>query len=160
MQKIIMTVSLLGVLLLAGCRPSGALIPSPGPTSSPLPTPVAPQTGQVPTVPPSPIGTAAVPASGFHLTATTGPTCPGPEKPGQTCTKPFEGTFVVTNNSGAEVTSITTDQEGKATVDLPPGVYTVTAKIEGRFPVSAPTTVTVLSGQYAEVSVELDTGIR
>ena len=54
----------------------------------------------------------------------------------------------------------TTDQDGKATIDLPPGSYIVTPKVEGKFPLGAPTGVTVLPGQYVEVSVGLDTGIR
>ena len=99
-------------------------------------------------------------ASGIHLTATIGPTCPGPERPGQVCTQPYQGLFVVTSNTGAEVTRATTDQDGKATIDLPPGNYTITPKVEGRLPSGAPTAVTVLSGQYVEVSIELDSGIR
>lgn len=161
MHKIIVTASLLGVLLVAGCRPTGTLVPLASPTS-PLPTSVAPQSLPTATLaaPLSPVNTPAISASGIRLTATMGPTCPGPERPGQVCTQPFEGLFVVTDNSGAEVASITTNQNGKATIDLPPGAYTITPKIEGRFPSGAPTTVTVLSGQYVEVSVELDTGIR
>ncbi len=158
MHKIIVTASLLGVLLMAGCRPTGTLVPLASPTS-PLPTSVAPQGLPTATLE-GQVNTPAIPASGFRLTATMGPTCPGPERPGQVCTKPYEGLFVVMDSSGAEVASITTDQNGKATIDLPPGAYTITPKIEGRFPSGAPTTVTVLSGQYVEVGVELDTGIR
>jgi hypothetical protein len=99
-------------------------------------------------------------ASGIHLTATIGPTCPGPERPGQVCTQPYEGLFVVTNSAGTEVARATTDQNGKATIDLPPGDYTITPRVEGRFPSGAPATVTVISGQYVEASIELDSGIR
>jgi hypothetical protein len=161
MYKIIVAASLLGVLLTAGCRPTGTLMPMASPTS-PLPTAVAPRGLPTATLeaPSSPISPPANPTSGLRLTATMGPTCPGPERPGQVCTKPYEGLFVVTDNSNAEVASATTDQNGQATIDLPPGVYTLTPKTEGRFPAGTPTTVTVLSGQYAEVNVELDTGIR
>jgi hypothetical protein len=88
------------------------------------------------------------------------PTCPGPERPGQICTQPYQGLFIVTNNAGAEAARATTDQDGKATIDLPPGNYTITPKVEGRFPSGAPAAVTVLSGQYVEVSIELDSGLR
>ncbi len=54
----------------------------------------------------------------------------------------------------------TTDQYGKATIDLPPGNYASAPKVEGKWPSGAPTAVTVLPGQYVEVSVGLDTGIR
>ncbi|HSD84742.1 MAG TPA: prealbumin-like fold domain-containing protein, partial [Anaerolineae bacterium] len=106
-----------------------------------------------------PLNTPAAPASGIRLTAMMGPTCPGPERPGQVCTQPYTGVFVVTK-ADAEVARITTDQNGKATINLPPGEYTLTPELEGRSPSGGPTTVTVLSGQYVEVSVELDTGIR
>ena len=99
-------------------------------------------------------------ASGVRLTATIRPTCPGPERPGQICTQPYQGLFIVTNNAGAEAARATTDQDGKATIDLPPGNYTITPKVEGRFPSGAPAAVTVLFGQYVEVSIELDSGIR
>jgi hypothetical protein len=66
----------------------------------------------------------------------------------------------VTNNTGAEVARATTDQNGQATIDLPPGVYMIMPKVEGKFPSSAPTTVTVLAGQYVDVNIQLDSGIR
>ena len=53
-----------------------------------------------------------------------------------------------------------TDQNGQVTVDLPPGQYTVTPKIEGRFPAGRPVDVTVPTGQIVEVSIELDSGMR
>jgi hypothetical protein len=74
--------------------------------------------------------------------------------------RPYQGLFVVTSNIGAEVTRATTDQDGEATIDLPPGNYTITPKVEGRLPSGAPTAVKVLSGQYVEVGIELDSGIR
>jgi hypothetical protein len=110
--------------------------------------------------PASPAATPAAVASGIHLTAMIGPTCPGPERPGQVCTRPYQGLFVVTGNTGAEVTRATTDQGGKATIDLPPGNYVITPKVEGRVPSGAPTAVTVLSDHYVEVGIELDSGIR
>jgi hypothetical protein len=100
-------------------------------------------------------------AAGIHLTATLGSTCPGPTRSDQACARrPYEGLFVVTNASGAEVARVTTDQNGMATIDLPPGEYTITPKIEGRLPSGAPVTATVFAGQYTEVSLELDSGMR
>jgi hypothetical protein len=155
LRKIDATICVLAVFALASCRPVLTPVPiAPGPAASslpPLPTPVAPA---------NPAATPAAAASGIHLTATIGPTCPGPERPGQVCTRPYQGLFVVTNNTGAEAARATTDQNGDATINLPPGDYTITPKVEGRLPSGAPTAVTVLSGQTVEVSVELDSGIR
>lgn len=160
MRKIISTVSVLAVVVVASCRPTLAPAPTTNPTS-PLPTPIAPQV--VPeTTRAGSIGPMSTPlaVSGIHLTAMIGPTCPGPERPGQVCSQPYEGLFVVTDNTGAEVARATTDRDGQATIDLPPGDYTITPQVESRWPSGAPTTVTVVSGQYVEVSIELESGIR
>lgn len=151
MHKVFLTICMLAVCAVASCRP----------VATPAPTPSAPQLVPEATreVPPSPAGTPR-PASGIHLTATIGPTCPGPERPGQTCTRPYEGLFVVTDNTGVEVARANTDPNGTAAIDLPTGDYTITPQIEGRFPLGAPTAVTVPAGQYVKVSIELDSGIR
>lgn len=165
MRKVLLILYVLAAFAVASCRPGSTSAPdTPLPLNnpaSPLPTPIAPQIvpeatreGSV-----SPVSTPMA-ASGIHLTATIGPTCPGPERPGQVCTQPYEGLFVVTNSAGTEVARATTDQNGKATIDLPPGDYTITPRVEGRFPSGAPATVTVISGQYVEASIELDSGIR
>jgi hypothetical protein len=99
-------------------------------------------------------------SSGLRLTATVGPSCPGPERPGQVCTQPYAGEFVVTNNAAEEVARVTTNQDGQALVDLPPSEYTVTLQAEGNYPTSAPVTVTVVAGEYADVNIELDSGMR
>ncbi len=165
MRNVFLTSCVLVVLAMAGCHPAAAPVlntplPSANP-SSPLPTPIAPQV--VPAVTrealPSPMSTPSA-GSGIHLTANIGPTCPGPQRPGQVCTQPYQGLFIVTDQANAEVARVTTDQSGKATIDLPPGHYTIAPKVEGKFPSSAPTAVTIPAGQYVEVSIELDTGIR
>jgi hypothetical protein len=151
------------MLILASCKPAATPAPQP---PSPLPGTIVPQ--QIvpePTleIPPSPVATPIPPAavtSGIRIIAKVGPTCPGPERPGQVCEGPYEGVFSITIGNGTEAAQVTTDKDGRATVDLPPGQYTVTPKIEGRFPSGAPVDVTVPPGQVVEVSIELDTGMR
>ena len=60
----------------------------------------------------------------------------------------------VTVNASKEITS------GKATINLPPGDYSIVLKVEGKLPSGAPTSATVIAGQYVEVSIELDSGMR
>jgi hypothetical protein len=165
MRKVLLTIYVLAVFTVASCRPAVTPMPiAPSPSFSPLSplsTPLAPQvvpaaTHQTPSSPAS----APAATSGIHLAATIGPTCPGPERPGQVCTRPYEGLFIVTDKAGAEVARATTDQNGEATIDLLPGTYTIAPTVEGKLPLAAATTVTVLSGQYAEVSLGLDSGIR
>ncbi len=149
-------------LILQGCQPATTSTPAVRP--SPLPT-VAQQSLPTATheVPPSPAATpvsTTAATSGLHIVAKIGPTCPGPQRPGQVCERPYEGEFVVTNGAGAEVARVTTAADGLATVDLPSGQYTVAPKVEGRLPSGASVNVTVPAGQYVEVNLELDTGIR
>jgi hypothetical protein len=169
------TVCLVIVLVVAGCRPAAtpAALPTVteiGPTvgtalpgvsgSLPVPPPIA---TAAPEAAPTPAPTTElIPtgSSGIRLTATVGPTCPGPQRPGQVCTQPYQGLFVVTNTAGSEVARVTTNQNGQALIDLPPGEYTITPKIEGRLPSGAPVTATVIDGQYVKVASELDSGMR
>jgi len=159
--------SLLTLLMLASCKP--AATPAP-PRPSPLLSPVVPQ--QV--VPeatreilPSPGATPIPPAmmtSGIRIIAKIGPTCPGPQRPGQVCEGPYQGEFIITTSNttsnGTEAAHTTTSKDGQVTVDLPPGQYTVTPKTEGRLPSGSSVKVTIPPGQYVDVNVELDTGMR
>jgi hypothetical protein len=76
------------------------------------------------------------------------------------CETPYQGEFSITTNQNTAAIQATTDQDGQVTVELTPGQYTVTPKIEGRFPAGAPVDVTVPIGQIIEVSIELDSGMR
>jgi hypothetical protein len=165
LKPLLLISSLLTLLLLTSCKP--AATPMPTPTLLLSPSPVSAQ--QVaPTatreVTPSPVATPTIPAaaakSGIRITAKIGPSCPGPERPGQVCEKPYQGEFSITTSQNTAVIQATTDQDGQVMVELPPGQYTVTPKIEGRFPTGAPVNVTVLTGQIVEVSIELDSGMR
>jgi hypothetical protein len=166
---------LLIMLAVAGCRPAAMPVAPPTPTEfgptvgtalpgasgslsvPPLAVTVAPEAAptSAPTTELIPTG-----SSGMRLTATIGPTCPGPQHPGQVCTQPYQGLFVVTNTAGAEVARVTTDQNGQALIDLPPGEYTIAPEIEGELPSGAPETVTVPADQYVAVSIDLDSGMR
>jgi hypothetical protein len=175
-RKVNLIVCVLIVLAVTGCRPAATPVALPTPTAIgpvvgtalpgqsgalPVPPPLATTTAPVVTRAPSPTAE-LIPtgSSGIRLAVTIGPTCPGSERPGQVCTQPYEGLFVVTDPAGGEVARVTTDQNGQALIDLPPGEYMVTPKIEGRLPLGAPVSATVIDGQYVEVNIELDSGIR
>lgn len=144
---------------LLGCQ--SALQPLTLPASPPAATMTIAPTAMPATAPvstPSP----AVERAGLMVVATIGPTCAGPQREGQVCTAPYEGEFVVTRADGSEVARFSTGADGRAVVDLPPGSYTVSAKAgAGRpFRSGGSVNVTVVAGQYVEVAVELDTGLR
>jgi hypothetical protein len=165
MRQILCAVCVLTVFAVVGCRPLPTpVIPGSQPESlSPTPVPAVPQIAPTGT-PILPMPKSATPprvaASGIHLMASIGPTCPGPERPGQVCTRPYAGIFVVTNSVGDEVARAITDQDGQAKIDLPPGDYVIRLQVEGLWPSGAPTAVSVPAGQYVVVKVELDSGIR
>ena len=161
LKPLFLVSGLLTLLLFTSCKPAATPMPTP------MPSPVSPQQ-IVPTatleVAPSPAVTPTIlpvaVKSGMRIIAKIGPTCPGPQRPGQVCEKPYQGEFSITTNQNTAAIQVTTDQAGQVTVDLPPGQYTVTPKTEGRLPSGAPVDVTVPSGQIVEVSVELDSGMR
>jgi hypothetical protein len=165
LRLILLFGSLVTLVLLTSCKPAATPVPA-QPSPSPLLSPVSPQQiapEATREILPSPVATPVPPAaatSGIRIIAKVGPTCPGPQRPGQVCAGPYEGEFSITTGNGTEAAHVTTDKDGQATVDLPPGQYTVTPKIEGRLPSGTPMDVTVLPGQIVEVSIELDTGIR
>ena len=138
-----------------------------GSTSAPLSSLPTPTPGE-PRVPPVEAGTTPefVPApdgtSGAIITAQIGPSCPGPERPGQECTKPYQGDLKVTNASGAEIAQARTADNGQAKLVLPPGEYVVELVLDksGPYPRGTPVTFTVKEGQYTNVLINLDSGIR
>jgi carboxypeptidase family protein len=105
--------------------------------------------------------TSAPPNTGITGRALAGPMCPVMIE-GQPCPdKPVQVTLTVLNSSGGKVTTFQTDSEGKFTVDLAPGVYTLQVeRTEGVYFGGADQQVTVVEGQYTPVTVSVDTGIR
>ena len=73
---------------------------------------------------------------------------------------PDVGEFVVTEPNGAVVTSVRTNSDGQATIDLPPGKYILGVKTENIYPLAAPVRVNVLADRYVVISLSLDSGLR
>jgi hypothetical protein len=99
--------------------------------------------------------------SGIEGTITVSPANAGPVREGGPHSMPFANvTFVVANNHG-EVTSFTTDDQGRFRSSLPPGHYQVSLKGRkssiGRF---GPFDVDVVPGKMTNVQWECDSGIR
>ncbi len=157
----------IAAIVLAACRPAGAPLSVPTSTTAPS---ISTPTGERPASPTPTSAVAPTPTSaansqgqtsGAHFIVQMGPTCPGPERPGEVCTRPYQGELLVKDASGAEVAHVQTDEMGQATLDLTPGEYTVVPVVgDSPYPRGAEATFTVQAGQYAEVGVELDTGIR
>jgi len=100
------------------------------------------------------------PNTGIDLLTEAAPTCPV-QRLGQPCVRPISARVTVLRGK-TMVTTVQTGEDGKARVPLPPGTYTLQGQATGTgFPrPPAAATVTVVSGAYAPVRVDYDTGIR
>jgi|GEM_PF-6439222 len=99
-------------------------------------------------------------SSGVYLTAYISPMCTGTVQGDTRCVRPYVGEFVITAVNGAVVTSVMTNREGQATIDLPPGKYILGVKTENVYPLAAPVRVNVLAERYVYISLNLDSGLR
>jgi Carboxypeptidase regulatory-like domain len=107
-------------------------------------------------------GTPSTPSTGHSGIAgvvVAGPQCPA-EVIGHPCPpKPISATVTVTGPSG-EVTTFTSDADGRFRIDLPPGTYELTTQGGNHPQLLQPVKVTVAAGTYTRVRLLLDTGIR
>jgi len=105
----------------------------------------------------------SAPAStGVEGVMTIGPTCPV-QRVDQPCPdRPFAGEVSVRDGSGGEVADVHADAAGHFRVDLAAGTYQLVplSPHPGMPPFGKPQTVTVVPGQYTQVTIEYDSGIR
>lgn len=98
--------------------------------------------------------------SGIEGRAVAGPTCPveveGTECPDQ----PVQITLTLSNAEGQLVAEFQTDEKGQFRIPAAPGTYTLATLDQGSLPMTAAQEVRVSPGEYTEVLLELDTGIR
>jgi hypothetical protein len=94
--------------------------------------------------------------SGLYGVVTRGPTTPVC-KVGVPCSAPFAHATLVFTRPGV-TRKATADAQGKYRVALPAGAWSV--RVQGSPFGWKPRSVTVPSGRYARVNVDVDTGIR
>jgi hypothetical protein len=105
------------------------------------------------------------PPSGIRGLVTLSPTCPVQASPGanepEPCVTPYAATLVVLDGEGAVVTRITSGGDGRFSVNVPPGDYVLAPETgTDSYPIAQPQSVVVVPGQYVEVEINYDTGIR
>lgn len=135
------------LLLLAACAPFPAPQPTPPSPNRSLPVPTE---GSTPA------------ESGIEGQVTIGPMCPVMRE-GQECPdQPYQATLIILDSRGQEIARLETDAEGKFRINLPPGDYVIHPDIppDRPIPTAADVPVTVLAGQFTQVKVEFDSGIR
>lgn len=108
----------------------------------------------------APVGGGA-PASGIEGLVSAGPQCPVVVQGSPCPDAPWRGTVRVTTPDGALVEEVETDNRGRFHVPLAAGVYQVVA-VTGSTPppTSAPEAVTVSNGDWIEITLTVDTGVR
>lgn len=102
--------------------------------------------------------------SGIEGQAVISPARPGPLRQGQSGSAPYQTTLVVVNTGdGREVTRFETGVDGRFRVSLPPGEYTIgppPSTQPRRFMRGEEHTVKVLQGQFTNVTISFDSGMR
>lgn len=99
--------------------------------------------------------------SGIQGQAWIGPACPGPARQDTPCPdSPYQAEFSLLNQAGELVTRFQTDSAGRFHISLPPGTYILHPEITGRLPRAADQVVIVRPGEYNELQVLFDSGMR
>ncbi|HAF08592.1 MAG TPA: hypothetical protein DCK98_00700 [Chloroflexi bacterium] len=103
-------------------------------------------------------GSSTAPSSGIRGTILAGPACPGPARLDSPCPdRPASMTVEVLSGTAIAAT-FTTDAAGTFSVSVAPGTYTLRSK--NGLPTLKSSTVVVAAGEYTDVELHADTGIR
>jgi hypothetical protein len=87
--------------------------------------------------------------------------CPGPPDPASTaqpCDTPYKAQLAVLDGDGNVVTRVTSGDDGRFQLDLPPGEYTLAPQNGDPYPTAQSMPVIVVAGQYTDVQVNYDNG--
>jgi hypothetical protein len=98
--------------------------------------------------------------SGIRGTVLLGPTCPVETIEHPCPDKPIVANVVVSSPQGKKVAGARSGDDGRFSVSVPPGDYVITvADLQG-IPFAKPVSVSVPDGEFVEVTVSVDSGIR
>lgn len=100
--------------------------------------------------------------SGVRGRVLVGPTCPVVQA-GQPCPdQPYPAQLDIIGASGRRVARLEANEQGQFAVSLPEGTYTLVASAadEAPMPWAEPLVIVVDSGEWTEVTVLMDSGIR
>lgn len=106
-------------------------------------------------------GAASEPGTGVEGVVTLSGACPDAQD--AVCPdRPFVATVDVRDESGRQVQSVRSDEDGRFRVDLDPGAYTLVPVVaeSGAPPTAAPQSVEVVAGRYTSVRISYDSGVR
>ena len=121
------------------------------------------QRKEVSNVVPTPSPTPGVATSGIEGKITIGPTCPVERvPPDPNCAdKPYQATVIVkTADEQKEISSFSSDKDGKFKVKLAPGTYVLVPVRNNTYPQASSQKVIVESNKFTQVNISFDSGIR
>ena len=102
--------------------------------------------------------------SGIRGTVILGPTCATGESPGAyepvPCLTPYAAKLVILDRDNVVAARVSAGTDGVFEVTLPPGEYVVAPQATDPFPNAQPLPVEVTPGEYVEIQINYDTGIR
>jgi hypothetical protein len=89
-----------------------------------------------------------------------GPICPVVQQ-GQECPdQPYQATLTVQSPSGVQIAQFQTDESGHFNVPLVPGEYILHPESPNGLPFAGDQAFRVETGQYTQITVHYDSGIR
>src|SRR5258706_2009986 len=102
-------------------------------------------------------------SSGIEGQVLLGPTCPVVQPDDPACAdKPYQATLSILAASGQKISQFTTDAEGKFRISLNPGDYILVPESpnSSALPIGREQSFTVIAGQFTQLSISYDSGIR
>jgi hypothetical protein len=101
-------------------------------------------------------------SSGIEMHVTQEPICPGPIRAGDTSCQdgPFQAIITVLDANNNQITQFKTDVDGYFKIPLSPGSYILHPESGIPLPTARDQTVFVTAGQFTQVLIQYDTGIR
>lgn len=98
--------------------------------------------------------------SGIQGQVLLGPMCPVVQ-PGQACPdEPYQATLTVNSLNGVQIAQVQSDEQGHFQVALVPGEYILHPESPGGLPFAGDQSFMVETGQYTQITVHYDSGIR
>jgi hypothetical protein len=103
----------------------------------------------------------ATATSGISGLVLIGPMCPVMRQDEPCPDHPFAATLIIRDSQGRELCAVSSGEDGRFLVGLPPGSYELVPLTgPGGLPWAASQWVAVAPGQYTDVTVSYDSGIR
>ena len=103
----------------------------------------------------------ATATSGITGLVLIGPMCPVMRQDEPCPDHPFAATLIIHDSQGRELCAVSSGEDGRFLVGLPPGAYELLPLTEpGGLPFAASQWVAVAPDQYTDVTVSYDSGIR